>query len=48
MPDPRDLPEHMDEVEFKQRFESVNSPIYLEVLQQIEARISATSIYNIE
>ncbi|WP_432745704.1 hypothetical protein ABXJ76_07620 [Methylobacter sp. G7] len=48
MPDPKDLPEHMDEVEFKQRFESVNSPVYLEISKQIDDRISAMPIYNAE
>ncbi|MDP1665921.1 MAG: hypothetical protein Q8L79_12450 [Methylobacter sp.] len=48
MPDPRDLPEHMNEVDFKQRFESVNSPVYQEISKQIDARISATPIYNVE
>jgi hypothetical protein len=46
MPDPRDLPEHMSETDFKQRFESVNSPVYLDVLKQIDARIAAAPIYN--
>lgn len=46
MPDPRDLPEHMNEADFKQRFESVNSPLYQDVLKQIDARISAAPIYN--
>lgn len=48
MPDPRDLPEHMNEVDFKQRFESINSPLYQEISKQIDARISATPIYNME
>lgn len=48
MPDPRDLPEHMNEVEFKQRFESVNSPVYLEISKQIDDRISAMPIYTAE
>ncbi len=48
MPDPRDLPEHMNADEFKQRFESVNSPVYQEVLKQIDARIEATPIYTAE
>ena len=48
MPDPRDLPEHMNEAEFKQRFESINSAIYLEVSQQIDARIAATPLYKTE
>ena len=46
MPDPRDLPEHMNEAEFKQRFESVDSPVYLELSKQIDARILAAPIYN--
>lgn len=48
MPDPRDLPEHMNEVEFKQRFESVNSPVYRELSKQIDDRISAMPIYSEE
>jgi hypothetical protein len=48
MPDPRDLPEHMNEADFKQRFESVNSPVYQEISKQIDARILATPIYNEE
>ncbi|MEY3807712.1 MAG: hypothetical protein RI893_688 [Pseudomonadota bacterium] len=48
MPDPRDLPEHMNEADFKQRFESINSPVYLGILQQIDERISATPLYNTE
>ncbi|MFI3156601.1 MAG: hypothetical protein QX199_10625 [Methylococcaceae bacterium] len=48
MPDPRDLPEHMNEADFKRRFESVNSPVYQEVSKQIDARISATPIYKTE
>ena len=46
MPDPRDLPEHMDEAEFKQRYQSVDSPAYQEISKQIDARIAATPIYN--
>jgi hypothetical protein len=46
MPDPRDLPEHMNEADFKQRFESINSPVYKEISKQIDQRISATPIYN--
>jgi len=46
MPDPRDLPEHMNEDDFKQRFESINSPLYQDILKQIDARISAMPIYN--
>jgi hypothetical protein len=46
MPDPRDLPEHMDEAEFKQRYQSVDSPAYQEISKQIDARIAVTPIYN--
>jgi uncharacterized protein YfiM (DUF2279 family) len=48
MPDPRYLPEHMNEADFKQRFESVNSPVYQEILKQIDARIAASPIYKTE
>ena len=48
MPDPRDLPEHMNESVFKQRFESVNSPVYQEIVKKIDARIAATPIYKAE
>jgi len=48
MPDPRDLPEHMNEADFKRRFESVNSPVYQEISKQIDVRIAATPIYNAE
>jgi len=46
MPDPSDLPEHMDDTEFKRRFESVDSAIYQELLKQIDERIIATPIYS--
>lgn len=48
MPDPRDLPEHMNEADFKKRFESINSPAYQEISKQIDARIAATPIYSAE
>ena len=48
MPDPRDLPEHMDEAEFKLRYQSVDSSAYQEISKQIDARIAATPIYNME
>ncbi len=46
MPDPLDLPEHMDEADFKSRYQSINSPAYQEMSKLIDARISATPIYN--
>mgnify|MGYP003392288977 CR=1 FL=1 len=48
MPDPRDLPEHMDEAEFKQRYQSIESPAYQELSNRIDARIAAIPIYNRE
>ena len=46
MPDPSDLPEHMDNIEFKQRFESVDSVVYQELSKKIDERIVATPIYS--
>jgi hypothetical protein len=46
MPDPRDLPEHMDKTEFNERYQSVDSNAYKELLKQIDERISATPIYR--
>jgi hypothetical protein len=46
MPDPRNLPEHMNEADFKQRFESIHSPVYQEISKQIDERILAMPIYN--
>ena len=48
MPDPRDLPEHMNEAEFKQRYQSTKSPAYQAVLNLIDARIAATPIYQVQ
>jgi len=46
MPDPRSLPEHMDEAAFKQRYGKINSEAYLQVSGQIDALIKATPIYR--
>ena len=46
MPDPSDLPEHMDDAEFKQRYQSVDSPVYQELSKQIDDRIAAIPIYK--
>jgi hypothetical protein len=48
MPDPRDLPENMNEDDFKKRYQSVNSPAYQELSKLIDARIAATPIYNLD
>ena len=47
MPDPRDLPEHMSETEFKRRFESTQSSPYLALAAQIDKRISQMPLYQI-
>ncbi|MDD5275048.1 MAG: hypothetical protein PHR16_03075 [Methylovulum sp.] len=48
MPDPRDLPEHMNEAEFKSRYGSPNSPTYQALAQQIDARIAAIPMYRLD
>lgn len=48
MPDPRDLPEHMNETEFKIRYGSTSSPVYQEISRQIDTRIAATPIYQLD
>jgi len=46
MPDPRDLPEHMNEADFKTRYGSVESPAYQALSRRIDERIAAMPIYN--
>lgn len=46
MPDPRDLPEHMSETEFKKVFESTQSPSYLKLAALIDARIAKIPLYQ--
>lgn len=46
MPDPTDLPEKMNEAEFKNRYVSVNSSTYHELLKNIDARIAETPLYK--
>jgi hypothetical protein len=46
MPDPRDLPEHMDEKKFEQLFESTQSPAYLALAAKIDRRIALIPIYR--
>ncbi|MEI6269383.1 MAG: hypothetical protein WCP01_10925 [Methylococcaceae bacterium] len=48
MPDPTDLPEHMNEAEFKLRYQSVDSDVYQALSKQIDARIAATPIYKLD
>jgi hypothetical protein len=46
MPDPRDLPEHMQQAEFKARFGAINSEAYRQVVEEIDKRIAAMPIYQ--
>ncbi|MFM8341712.1 MAG: hypothetical protein ACKN9F_05790 [Methylomonas sp.] len=46
IPNVQDLPEHMDEDTFKQRYSEVGSPAYQAIIEQIEARIRELAIYN--
>lgn len=46
MPDPRDLPEKMNEADFKSRYGSINSIAYQELLKTIDARIAAIPLYK--
>jgi hypothetical protein len=48
MPDPRDLPEHMSETDFKHRFESTQSEAYLNLAAQIDKRIAQIPLYQAE
>ncbi len=45
MPDVLDLPEHMNETEFRRRFQVINSPAYQEISKTIDTRIAATPLY---
>lgn len=47
MPDPRDLPEKMNEADFKSRYGSINSETYLELSKKIDARIAAIPLYKL-
>ena len=46
MPDPRDLPENMNEAEFKKRYDSVNSVPFQEISKLIDERIAGAPIYR--
>lgn len=48
MPDPRDLPEHMNEEEFKRNFISMQSMPYLALVAQIDARIANIPLYQVQ
>jgi hypothetical protein len=46
MPDPRDLPEKMQEADFKNRYGSINSMAYKALSKKIDARIAAIPMYK--
>lgn len=46
IPDIQGLPEHMDEQTFKARFNSVDSPIYQNMIAEINERINALPLYQ--
>jgi len=46
MPDPRDLPEKMNEADFKSRYGSVNSDAYQALSKTIDARIAEIPLYK--
>lgn len=46
IPDPQDLPEHMDEQSFKSRFGNTESSIYQDTIQDIDKRIDGLSLYR--
>jgi len=46
MPDPSDMPEHMDNAAFKKRFGSTQSPEYQELSRKIDGRVAEVPIYQ--
>ena len=46
MPDVSDLPENMDEAEFKRRFGDAGSPRYNEIVTDIQQWVEALSLYR--
>lgn len=47
IPDIQGLPEHMDEQTFKLQYDGVDSPAYQEMIRQIDSRIAALPLYQI-
>jgi hypothetical protein len=45
MPEVRDLPENMNDAEFKKQFGSIYSPTYQNLLKKIDIRISSCPVY---
>ena len=48
VPDIDGLPEHMDEQSFKQNYGGIDSPVYREMIRQIDGRIEALPLYRAE
>ena len=46
MPDPRDLPEHINQEEFKAKYGSIESTIYKALTKEIDNRIAKTPLYQ--
>lgn len=46
MPDVKDLPEYIQEREFKRRYGDIGSPAYLKMTNEIERRIAALPLYR--
>ena len=46
MPEVKDLPEYMQEIEFKRRYGGIGSPAYIKMTNEIERRIAALSLYR--
>ncbi|PPD47927.1 MAG: hypothetical protein CTY16_06390 [Methylobacter sp.] len=48
MPDPTNLPEHMNASEFKSRYISTSSPIYQDLSEKIDGSIAAIPLYSLD
>jgi len=46
MPDVTDLPESLSSQEFQERFHNTESPVYRQIIRQIDTRIAACRIYQ--
>jgi hypothetical protein len=46
MPEVKDLPEFMQEIEFKRRYGGIGSPAYIKMTNEIERRIAALPLYR--
>lgn len=46
IPNPQDLPEQMDEQTFKLKFDTIDSPAYRQLIEQIDSRIAALPLYQ--